>query len=55
MDTPSSENCLPTLGPMPEAKLNTTNSNTKKDTDMSTKAEDDLIEFLNDRVRLTVE
>ena len=51
MDTPSSENCLPTLGQMLEAKLNTTNSNTKKDTDMSTKTE----EFLNDRVRITVE
>lgn len=55
MDTPSSENCLPTLGQMLEAKLNTTNSNTNKDTVMSTKAEDGLIEFLKNRVRVTVE
>lgn len=51
MDTPSSEHYLPTLGQMLEAKLNTTNSNTKKDTDMSTKSDG----FLNNRVRITVE
>lgn len=57
MDTPSSENCLPTPGQMLEAKLNTTNSNTKKDTDMSTKVEElmkELIDQMQTEVSRTI-
>lgn len=57
MDTPSSENCLPTLGQMLEAKLNTTNSNTRKGTDMSTKAEElvkELVDLMQTEVSRTI-
>ena len=61
MEPLQSENCLPTLGSMLDPKFSTTNSNTAKGGVMSTQIEkladvfNDLIEFLNDRVRLTTE
>ena len=49
MDTPSSENCLPTLGSMLDPKFLTTNSNTAKGGVMSTQIEklaNDFVEII---------